>query len=248
MTTEYTFRIDGSYRPDTIPLERLGDYLAALGQLFGEQAQVHFSKLTKGSTVVHATVEHSAVPKVERRVQRVAIGEGTGKATKAYERLDDLLREDNATGQLSGGRNNVIHIDFQGCKRAERVLYGPIKQVGIIDGEVFRIEGRDATVHVGVMDGVRTYSLEAPAAMGKELAPLFRSGIVRFRGEGTWFRHGPGNRELRRFKIDGFERLDQAPLSDAINQLRQAGIGEWADLKDPIGQLLNERQDGEIEH
>jgi len=38
------------------------------------------------------------------------------------------------------------------------------------------------TVHVGVMDGLRLYSLEAPAARAQELAAFFRAGPIRFTG------------------------------------------------------------------
>lgn len=31
MANEFTFRIAGSYKPDDIPMERLGEYLVALG-------------------------------------------------------------------------------------------------------------------------------------------------------------------------------------------------------------------------
>lgn len=248
METKFTFWIKGSYSPATIPLERLGEYLAALGQLFGEQAHVHFSKLTKGSTIIHARVEHEAAPKVEKRVRRISLGDAPEKVVKAYEKLDQMLRDDNATGSLSGGTDNVIHVDFRGCTKPEPLTYGPVKQSGVIDGEVFRVEGRDATVHVGVMDGDRTYSLEAPATMAKQLAVLFRAGVFRFRGEGTWLREGPGTWELRRFKIDAVEPLSGEPLSETIADLRRIGVGDWAKLEDPIRHLLNERGEGGTEH
>lgn len=82
-----------------------------------------------------------------------------------------MLRDDNAKGQLVA-RDNVIHVDFQGRDRPEPLAYGPIKQFGSIDGEVTRIEGRDDTVHLGVRDGSRLYSLEAPANRGQHLRDI----------------------------------------------------------------------------
>ncbi|MBX7502414.1 hypothetical protein K3181_13280 [Qipengyuania sp. YG27] len=249
MNTEFTFRIAGSYKPSDIPMERLGEYLVALGELFGEKDSVHFARLTESSTVVHARIEPPAVPKVERRVRMVAAGEGTRSARKAYDRLDDMLRSDNATGSLVGGDGNVIRVDFQGRNRPAEMTYGPIKQMGALDGEVIRVEGRDSTVHVGIVDGTESYSLEAPEAMGRELAALFRIGLVRFHGEGTWLRHGDGRWELRRFKIDRIEsKLDRAPVSEVVAALREIGPGRWAKSRDPIGELLAERKGGESEH
>ncbi len=248
MRQEFTFRIAGSYSPADIPLERLGEYLEALGELFGETANVHFGGLEEGSTVVRALVDHAAVPKVEKRVRSVAASDAPAGATKAFERLDDMLREDNATGQIASGTGNVIYVDFPGRDRPAPVAYGPIKQIGVIDGEIFRVEGRDATVHVGIMDGPRTYALEAPASMAHELASLFRSGVIRFRGEGTWYRHGPGDWELRRFKIEGIEELDGAPLGDTVARLRSIGAGDWAGLPGALAELADERREQDSDH
>lgn len=248
MRKEFTFRIAGSYSPDDIPLERLGEYLEALGELFGETANVHFGGLEAGSTVVRVAIDHVAVPKVEKRVRSIAAGDAPVVATKAFNQIDRMLREDNATGSIVGGPNNVIQVDFPGRDRPEPVAYGPIKQVGAIDGEIFRVEGRDATVHVGVMDGPRIYALEAPAAMGHHLAGQFRSGTVRFHGEGTWLRHGTGEWELKKFKIDRVETLDDAPLSDAIARLREIGPGDWSSVPEALADLTAERRGEESKH
>lgn len=249
MANEFTFRIAGSYKPGDIPMERLGEYLVALGDLLGEKSAVHFDRLTESSTVVHAKVDTAAMPKVEKRVRSVAAGEGSRGARNAYNRLDDMLRADNATGSLTGGDGNVIRVDFQGRDRPAELKYGPIKQMGTLDGEVVRVEGRDATVHVGIVDGTETYSLEAPEAMGRELASLFRIGTVRFHGEGSWLRHGDGRWELRRFKIDRIDsKLDRAPVKDVLEELRKIGSGGWATSRDPHGDLLAERNGGESEH
>lgn len=248
MRKELIFKIDGQYRPDTIPLERLGDYLSELGKMLGEKANVHFEAVAAGSTIVHAFVDEVAEPKVRRRVKLLAAGEAPSAAQSAYARLDGMLRDDNSTGYLVSGTDNVIRVDFPGRNRPDDLVYGPIKQIGTLDGVVFRVEGRDATVHVGVMDGQSTYALEAPASLGHDLAMLFRSGPIRFRGEGTWYRLATGEWDLRKFKIEGFERLDDAPVSAAIDRLREIGLGGWGKSIDPIADLAAERDDRESEH
>lgn len=249
MANEFTFWINGSYSPADIPLERLGEYLVALGAMLGEPANVHFRGLTEGSTVVHAHVETPAIPKVERRIVGVARGDAPADAMKAFRQIDDMLRDDNATGRLSGGDGKVIHVDFAGRNRPVVIPFGPIKQIGVIEGEVFRVQGRDETVHVGIMDGAHTFKLEAPASMGHELAALFRTGIVRFRGEGTWYRHEGGEWELKRFKIESVEKeLGGGPIGSAIAALRLAGLGDWASRDDPLGEIMAERTNGESKH
>lgn len=249
MSNIFTFRIAGSYTPATIPLERLGEYLVALGALLGEEANVHFDHLTEGSTVVHATVDEPAMPKVERRVRNIAAGDAEPAVMKAANEIDKMLRDDNATGRLSGGDRNVIYVDFAGRDRPESLPYGPIKQYGVIEGEVFRVEGKDQTVHVGIMDGPRQYKLFAAASMGQELAALFRKGLVRFHGEGTWYRLAEGGWELRKFKIERIEDdLDPAPISGTVARLRRVGLGGWKDSPNPIAELLAQRSDEASEH
>jgi hypothetical protein len=242
MSSTFTFKIDGEYKPATIPMERLGEYLEALGKLLGDTANVHFDGVLDGSVVVVARVDDVAVPKVERRVSQASYEDAPKEIVKARKRLDDLLWEDNATGRLSSDDGKVIYVDFQGRDRPKSVTYGPIKQLGTIDGEVFRVEGRDETVHVGVMDGPRTYSLQAPAAMGQALAKLFRNGVVRFSGEGNWLRHGNGNWELRWFKISNFDVLDQRSIDSVLDDLREVGVGNWREEFDPLGALKAERE------
>lgn len=69
MSQEFTFRIDGSFLPENIPMTRLGEYLRAFGDLLGEETYVHFEAVRRGSTVLVATVDHVAVPKVTARAE-----------------------------------------------------------------------------------------------------------------------------------------------------------------------------------
>lgn len=249
MADEFTFHIDGSYKPSDLPLERLGEYLVAMGLLLGETANVHFDRLTEGSAIVHALVETPAVPKVERRMRSIARGDAPADVAKAFRRLDDMLRDDNAVGRLSSGGENVIHVEFAGRNRPAASSFGPIKQIGVIEGEVFRIQGRDDTVHVGIMDGTRTYKLEAPSSMGHELAALFRAGIARFHGEGTWYRHESGEWELKRFKIENVARnLRAEPITGAVAALRAIGAGDWSKMSDPLREIVRLRGEGDSEH
>jgi hypothetical protein len=249
MADEFTFHIDGSYKPSDLPLERLGEYLIAMAELLGESANVHFDKLTEGSAVVYALVDTPAVPKVERRMRSLTRGGAPANVAKAFRQIDDMLRDDNAVGRLSSGGDNIIHVEFAGRNRPAVIPFGPIKQIGVIEGEVFRVQGRDDTVHVGIMDGTRTYKLEAPSSMGHELAALFRTGIARFRGEGTWYRHESGEWELKRFKIESVKRsLREGSISSAVQALRAIGAGDWTKMSDPLLEIGRMRGEGDSEH
>ncbi|WP_420381700.1 hypothetical protein [Novosphingobium sp.] len=247
MSEAYTFKIEGQYKPDDIPLERLGDYLKALADVLGEPANVHFRNLTEGSVVAHIAVDHPAVPKVAHRVMAIATNAADDKLFAAVEKLDRMLAEDNATGELLA-TDNVIRVNFAGRNRPEPLVYGPMKQSGTLDGVVVRIEGRDATVHVGIVDNGRAWSLEAPSSMGRGLAALFHAGPVRFHGVGTWSRQGDGRWHLKKFVIARVEPLDNSPLSDVIDKARRAGPSEWSKLADPHDELRRVRGGEEALH
>ncbi|AHE55555.1 hypothetical protein [Sphingomonas sanxanigenens] len=247
MDQGYTFRISDSYTPSTIPMDRLAQYISALARLLGESGSVHLGPITEGSVKVRAMIDEPAQPKVQERVRGVRIGAPAVDALKAYNDLDEMLREDNASGTLADGDDEVPHsaiiIEFPGKNRPKPVTYGPFKQRGSLDGVVYRIGGADDTKHVAIKDGDRDYSrLEADEATAVRLSRhLFRE-TVRLHGEGTWLRHGNGTWELKKFKIRDFDVLSDEPLDDVIARLRAVGGFPGEDI---VQRLLEDRAEGD---
>ena len=238
----YSFTISGGYTPKTIPMERLGEYMAALARMLGEEAYVHFESIREGSVALKARVDEPARPKVRERVRSVRTSSATAEVRRHYDQLDAMLRKDNAYAALDGGTDNVIA--FPGRNRAEPVVYGPFRQQGTIDGEVYRIGGKDTSKHIHVHSGDRDLSvLYASEAVAMRLRHHLFGGTLRFRGEGTWVRHDDGTWELRNFRVDDFEELGDASLIETVARLRSVTGDEFGD--DPVAQLLAERQSGE---
>ena len=238
---EYTFFISDSYSPETIPLERLGEYMVALAQLLGEPANVHFTSVEPGSTALKARVEEPAAPKVKKRVRSLEIGEAPKDALKAYELLDDMLREDNAVGLLASNDNDD-DVKFLGRSRPEPEVFGPLKQDGYLDGQIYRIGGKDATIHVSITSGDRDYTgLEANRALAHQLGAYFLDANLRFHGTGTWYRQGSGEWELKKFKIDRFDVLEGENLGETVTKIRNVQGSEWSKLTDPVQALLEDR-------
>ncbi len=94
---EYEFWID-AYTPETIPMERLAKYLAALAKMLGHGASVHFDRLETGSTKSLMHVQREDAPKVFERVEHIATGQAANDATAAFNELNFLLRDDSAIG------------------------------------------------------------------------------------------------------------------------------------------------------
>ena len=240
MTDEYQFKIDGPYKPATIPMSRLAAYMAALANLLGEEPSVHFDEVKEGSAILVAKVDEPAQPKVHGRVQKVRVGDAPQDAQKAFRALDDLLAGDNATGRLTSGSDNVI--EFPGVTRPKPIKYGPVKQEGTVEGRIVRIGGTDDSIHVHLKDGAVTLSaIETKPDLAKELGRYLFDSIVRLHGVGTWLRNESGAWELKKFKAERFDVLDDAPLREVVDALRAAPGNTWVDEKDPITTLLSAR-------
>ena len=96
----YKLKIDGSYTPDTIPMQRLAEYMADLASLLGQPGNVHFDDVEEGSVLLAAAIDEPAIPKVMNRVVLHERGEAADDFAKAFAKLDKRLAEDNAIGSL----------------------------------------------------------------------------------------------------------------------------------------------------
>lgn len=209
--TEYTFKID-IFTPDTLPMARLAEYLAALAGLVGYEDSTHFVAIRKGSAKLVHKVDAPDAPKVAKRLAEVSQGVGPRDAQRAFKILDELLSDDNATGELTVG--DAVIIPFPGRTRPKPLTFPAFRQVGTIDGEVVRVGGQDSSAHVILQDGSTIFSgCTLSRDLARELAKHLYSGKVRLFGEGRWERKPDSSWKLLDFRVDSFETLDDAPLS-----------------------------------
>lgn len=216
----YTFRID-AFTPDTIPMARLAEYMAALADLVGFEQSTHFVRVQKGSANLLHKIDAPDAPKVERRLQVATTPDAPKDVAKAMKTLDDLLAEDNAKGEMISPTGAVI-IPFPGRDRPKPLVFPAIRQDGSIDGQVVSVGGRDATAHVILQDGPVTYShIDLKRDVARELGALLYGPKVRLFGRGRWERSPDGSWKLLSFSVDRFEVLDEAPLAAVLRELRE---------------------------
>lgn len=218
-SNEYTFRID-VFTPDTLPMARLAEYMAALADLFGHKESTHFARIEEGSARLVSRVEEQDSPKVERRLEAVANSNAPHGAAKAYKILDDMLAEDNAVGEVIGPKGAVI-IPFPGRARPKALTFPAFRQDGSIDGQIVSIGGRDRTAHVTLQDSGITYTnIDLSRDVARELAKHLYGTKVRLFGSGRWERHPEGAWKLLSFTVDRHELLDDAPLVAVLAEIR----------------------------
>jgi hypothetical protein len=230
---EYTFRID-VFTPDTLPMARLAEYMAALADLIGHKETTHFARIEDGSARLVSRVEEQDAPKVQRRLQAVISATPPQGTTKAFKALDDMLAEDNATGEVIGPGGAVI-IPFPGRTRPKALTFPAFRQDGSIDGQIVSIGGRDKTAHVTLQDGGLTYTnIDLNRDVARELAKHLYGTKVRLFGSGRWERHSEGAWKLLAFTVERYELLDDAPLAEVLKDIRSlrriSGNGVYDEL------------------
>jgi hypothetical protein len=223
---EFRFKIE-AYSPETMPMQRLGEYLTQLAQLLGESSAVHFVRLEGGSTSLIHHIDREAIPKVKARTASVRRGIGPRESVRAYQRINRMLREDNGSAVWKEEKTEAEIVVFPGVEDAEEVISG-ISRYGSLDGEIVRVGGLKNTVPImlkceqGELSGCW-----ASKAVAKALAcSLFEP--VRLFGTGHWNRNDEGKWKLDYFHVESFVPLRDVPLSAALNEIRALKI-DWDD-------------------
>lgn len=236
---QHRLKID-VFTPETLPMERLAQYMLSFAKLLGEHRHVHFVEIKQGSAVLLAQTEPVAVVKVEQRLAEAARGQGDPIALNALRELDDMLANDNATGQLIDEDGAEI-IPFQGRNRPKPLEYGPFREDGVLEGIVIKMGGRGESVPVWLQDtvGSEPYKCRARRSLARRLAKYYDGGLLRVSGTGSWMRLSTGEWLMRSFEIKDFEPLDDTPLSEVIRRLQGIEGAEWDD--DPVSGLLRLR-------
>lgn len=244
---EYRFKID-AYDPQTMPLNRLTEYLKDLADILGEaKTNVHLLRVDEGSTVPVLAIDTEAENKVVHRLNEIEQGTAPFHVMETVIRLNRRLRMDGATGAIvSPDGDNIIY--FPGTER-EDIEYGPFNQQGTLDGVPVMIGGIRAQVPVHLQGRKgEHYICEAGREKAIEIAHYLFKTVIRVEGMGRWTRHAEGDWELVSFKIADFAplaKVSELSLKESIEELRQIPA-KWKELSDPVGELMRIRDDVEM--
>lgn len=224
------------FRPATIPMSRLAEYMKAFSCLLGNEEHVHFLEVEEGSARLCAATNPVATPKVERRLFEVVNRTAPKPAMRAHQEVEDLLVADNAIGHISMGGKKVI--EFVGRRRSQSVTIGPVKRSTFLDGQIFSIGGRDATINVHLRNKDQAYKCVVSIDLAKQLAPHFWGGKVRLFGEGDFIRRDEEWTMLG-FTATSFVPLSNKSLSETLGSIRELFKGAPTDLADGLLELRN---------
>jgi hypothetical protein len=217
---EYVFRID-VFTPDTLPMSRLAEYLAALARMIGHAEHTHFVRVEEGSAQLVHKVDAVDAPKVEARLNNVRLGQAPKEALRAHREIDDLLANDNALGLLTEKESGRVVVPFVGRNRPKPLVFPAFREDTAIQGQIVSIGGRDSTAHAILQDGeILHVNISMTRDVARELAPLLYGAVVRLYGNGRFERQPDGNWKMLDFKVDRYSKLDESLPKDILPAIR----------------------------
>lgn len=205
------------FTPETLPMARLAQYLEKFAALLGNESNIHFRRVSAGSAVCEAFADSVAVPKITERTNRIKEGTASHKAAKANEEINDLMAQDNTSGDCHLGSTKLI--EFPGKLRRSKEEIGPVRRSTSIDGEIFSIGGKDDTINVQLRANGVEMRCTVPIELARRLAPHMFGGKVRLIGHGNWYRLD-GVWTMKTFSADDFKIPSDKNLAESLDHIR----------------------------
>ncbi len=239
---QLSFVIPG-YTPETMPLDRLLEYLSEIAVVVGDAENLHLVKMETSSTAPVFHVPTAAAERVKEQARRVGRGEGNQAQSRAYNRLRRFVRRDSRDperrpAQLRTADRTVLEVPP--APEDTGVLTG-IRQSSQVDGKLIRIggDGDFATIQMTDLDGRTLSGFTVKHHMVKDMARLIYEPI-RVNGIGIWARDEDGVWSLTKMEVQSYETISDESLETVIDRLRQLEV-VWPD--DAAEAMLREREE-----
>ncbi len=235
---EYRFEI-AAFSPETMPFNRMVEYLHDLVDLFGEPRHVHLVRVERGSTLPVFLVDRDAEESVRRRLRSVHTADAVQAARRAWERINRRLLEDEASGAIIDPVGEKV-LTFPG-RKTELPIFGPFNQAGSLRGVPILVGGTADPVAVHLEDKGKIWVCRARREIAREIAKHLFVSLIEVEGVGRWLRREDGEWELKRFTIADFNVLEKVDLGETVKRL-QGISAAWKNLDDPLAELRRIRR------
>lgn len=240
---EMSFVIPG-YTPETMPLDRLIEYLQQMSVVLGDPQNLHLVEIRNSSVAPVLHAPKATALEARERAQRVQRGDGTRRQVDAYNRIRRMVRRD-AVGEKYAGRAALLRtadrviLEIPAAPDDHGVIEG-LRQSTTIDGELIKVggPGDNAALQLRTLDGSVLSGFTASRSLTKELAPLIYEW-VRLAGIGQWCRTADGSWQLERMLVQSYEPLDEEEATVTLERLRDLKV-DWP--SDAWERLQGERE------
>lgn len=237
---EFSFVIP-AYSPETMPLDRLIEYLQQISAVIGDPANLHLIRIESSSTAPTFQVPRRAALEAKERAAKFARGDGTKDQHRAYSRLRRMVRRDapgtSRPAVLKSAKKVILEIP---AAPDETQALSGVRQTSSFDGVLISIGGVGdaASIRLQALDGQVVAGFTATRQVAKELAKLIYEPI-RVSGPALWGRTEDGVWGLEKMQIQTYETLDDQPLGHLIAELQDLNVAWPADA---LQRLAAERE------
>lgn len=236
---EFKFIIP-AFTPETMPIDRLMDYLSQVVILLGEPHELHLIRIEESSTRPVLAMARPVGLKARKRVAEVEAGGGSARRRNAYTRVQNMVEEDGAGAAFLEAPEGAVLLKFEAPESVGKTLSG-IRQTTSIQGELIRVGGAQERVALLIQDetGETISGCYTNRRLAKELGSyLFEQ--IRVSGEGIWMRTPAGSWSLERMQVQSFVSLEERPLADVIRDLQAIPVDWPPDTLERLRELRND--------
>lgn len=230
----FKFTVPG-YTPETMPLDRLMEYLGQLSIVLGNPGDLHLVGVEKGSTRPVLAMRHDVAAKARHHAREVAEGGGSGRRRDAYNTIRRMVAQDGGKPAVLKEPRGAIILKFPSVDIGQDQVINSLRQPTSIEGTLVRVGGigENAQLLIQELDGSVIAGCTASRAVAQEMAHLIYRAI-RVSGIGSWHRTEEGRWEIARLHVQTFEPLDESELEEVVAKLRGVNV-KWP--ADTIEQL-----------
>jgi hypothetical protein len=230
----FKFTLAG-YTPDTMPLDRLMEYLNNLSLVLGSPGDLHLVGIERGSTRPVLAMRHDVAHRARNNAREVAEGGGSARRREAFNNIRRMVAEDGGqTAILKAPRGQVI-IKFPSVDIGQDQVVHGLRQHTSIEGTLVRIGGigDNAQLLIQEMNGDVIAGSAASRPLAQAMARLMYRAI-RVNGVATWHRTEEGKWKISRLLVQSYDALEERELAEVVAELRAVKV-KWPD--DSLEQL-----------
>jgi len=216
------------YTPETMPLDRLIEYLNNLMVILGNPSDTHLIDIKESSTKPVFVMPHHAAVKARKRARETWEGGGPVRARDAYRRIRRMVADDGGKPAVLISQSATI-LEFPSVDLGADQEIGSVRQASSVTGELIRVGGETEfdQILLREISGTVIAGCFATKEVAKDLAKHLHE-YVRLNGIASWHRDRHGKWQLARMKVQTFEMVDDESLSEAVAAV-QATITDWPD-------------------
>lgn len=229
-------------KPSRLPGKDLVVAMSELLKLLGDSGDVHFTEIREGSTICVAEigVRHNA--KARARI-RLATDPLATEVRRHFDNINRIMAANKTSARLEEIRSNerkIVRLSFPGIVQKKLRTIAVRDRVSI-QGLLYRIEGRDRTIHAGVTDEEQNFSL----LLNKEQAYRAKQYLfdhIRAEGSALLTRGEDGKWTTGEITVDVIEPLEDVSFSEAVSVIREIGGLGWSGDPELLADVVTRRE------